>query len=229
MDSTLITFMLISIGIITIIVCIILLIRIVLKNSKDKNLTSSLLKEEVSASTRFKTINYNGSGVRSGPKVYGPIDKFSEKEKNEITAFLSKKIRVNRKAAFSDDEITFVKSSPNLLKRYSESSKNTELKGTLTVLSISSLVVICSFLYWPIARQDQDLRIEEDIRKEQEELSKKSLSPSSSPSSSYKFCTKHDKMYSPNNAYGGCPGCKNKEWEDEINKKGGFRDRVRGY
>ena len=225
MDSTLITFMLIFIGIITIIVCIILLIRIVLKKSKDKQLTKSAVKEKVSSSTRFKTINYNGSGVTSGPKVYGPIDKFSEKDKKEITAFLSKKIRINRKAAFSGDEITFIKSSPNLLKRYSESNKNTELKKTLTVLSISSLVVICSFLYWPIARQEQDLRIKENIRIEQEERVKKT----SSPSSSYKYCTKHDKTYSPDNAFGGCPGCKNQEWEDEINKKGGFRDRVRGY
>ena len=59
--------------------------------------------------------------------------------------------------------------------------------------------------------------------------SSSSPSSSSSSSSSYSYCAKHNKMYSPDGAYSGCPGCKKKEWEDEINKPGGLRDRVRKW
>ncbi len=48
---------------------------------------------------------------------------------------------------------------------------------------------------------------------------KNSVNNNSSPSSSeYKYCEKHKRMYSPDNAYNGCPDCGKENWDKEVEK-----------
>lgn len=108
--------------------------------------------------------------------------------------------------------------------------KNKNLFGFMSVLTFLSVfgtvIYYKDFYKWdsnyketPIANPNNDSRYDQKSINKASEKNKR-------VKSSTKYCRKHGEIYNPKNAYGGCPQCFDKSWKDELNKPGGFRDRL---